>query len=68
MRRIVERSHQEVVALLTANRGRLDALVAALLERETLDEEDAYAAAGVPRVPAGGDAPVAAAASTRVDG
>jgi cell division protease FtsH len=49
VRRIVEQSHQEVVALLQENRGKLDSLAAALLEHETLDEEDAYAAAGVPR-------------------
>jgi cell division protease FtsH len=36
-----------VSALLRENRGRLDALAEALLEHETLDEEDAYAAAGV---------------------
>jgi cell division protease FtsH len=31
------------------NRARLDALANALLEQETLEEEDAYAAAGVTR-------------------
>ena len=35
-----------------ASRGRLDALAEALLERESLDEADAYAAAGVDRVSA----------------
>jgi cell division protease FtsH len=49
VRRIVEESHQQVVALLKQNRSKLDSLAAALLEHETLDEEDAYAAAGVPR-------------------
>jgi cell division protease FtsH len=49
VRRIVEQSQQEVVALLRQNRGKLDSLASALLEHETLDEEDAYAAAGVPR-------------------
>jgi len=48
-RRIVDESHQQVVALLQENRRKLDALATALLEHETLDEEDAYAAAGVPR-------------------
>lgn len=42
-------AHAEVVTLLTENRARLDALASALLERETLDEDDAYAAAGVTR-------------------
>ena len=49
MRRIVEQAHKQVVALLKKNRGKLDSLAAALLEHETLDEEDAYAAAGVER-------------------
>jgi cell division protease FtsH len=47
VRRIVEQAHSEVVALLTENRAKLDSLAAALLEHETLDEDDAYAAAGV---------------------
>jgi cell division protease FtsH len=49
VRRIVDESHKEVVALLEANRSKLDSLAKALLEHETLDEADAYAAAGVPR-------------------
>ena len=49
VRRIVTEAHDEVVTLLTENRARLDALASALLEHETLDEDDAYAAAGVER-------------------
>ncbi len=49
MRRIVDESHEQVVELINGNRGKLDALAEALLEHETLDEEDAYAAAGVER-------------------
>jgi cell division protease FtsH len=49
VRRIVAEAHDEVVALLTKHRERLDALASALLEHETLDEADAYAAAGVRR-------------------
>jgi cell division protease FtsH len=49
VRRIIDRSHQQVVDLLKGSRARLDALAAALLEHETLDEDDAYAAAGVAR-------------------
>ncbi|HXE92942.1 MAG TPA: ATP-dependent zinc metalloprotease FtsH, partial [Gaiellaceae bacterium] len=41
VRRIVDESHQQVVALLKQNRGKLDSLATALLEHETLDEEDA---------------------------
>jgi len=47
VRRIVDQAHHEVVALLTENRTKLDSLASALLEHETLDEDDAYAAAGV---------------------
>jgi cell division protease FtsH len=46
-RRIVEEAHGEVTDLLRANRSRLDALASALLEKETLDEDEAYAVAGV---------------------
>jgi cell division protease FtsH len=47
VRRLVATAHEEVVALLTENRARLDSLAQALIEHETLDEEAAYAAAGV---------------------
>jgi cell division protease FtsH len=49
VRRIVESAHSEVGALLREHRSNLDSLVAALLERETLDEAGAYAAAGLLR-------------------
>ena len=49
VRRIVELMHAETTEVLLAHRSNLDSLVAALLERETLDEADAYAAAGLPR-------------------
>jgi cell division protease FtsH len=48
VRRIVEDSYEEVMALLTEQREKLEALAAALLEKETLDGADAYAAAGLP--------------------
>jgi cell division protease FtsH len=51
VRRIVDSAHTEVLELLREHRSKLDALVAALLERETLDEADAYSAAGLPREP-----------------
>jgi cell division protease FtsH len=47
IRRVVTEAHDEVVKLLAENRDRLDGLAQALLEHETLDEDDAYAAAGV---------------------
>jgi cell division protease FtsH len=48
-KRIVDTANADVLALLAAERQRLDALADALLERETLDELDAYAAAALPR-------------------
>jgi cell division protease FtsH len=45
--RIVEDAHAEVTQLLTEHRDQLDNLAHALLESETLDAPDAYAAAGV---------------------
>jgi cell division protease FtsH len=51
VRRIVESAHEEVGEVLRDHRSNLDTLVAALMERETLDEVDAYAAAGLPRNP-----------------
>jgi cell division protease FtsH len=52
VRRIVDSAHKEVTTLLRTRRSNLDSLVNALLEHETLDEVDAYAAAGLPRNPA----------------
>jgi cell division protease FtsH len=66
VRRIVDESHQEVVALLKQNRSKLDSLAAALLEHETLDEEDAYAAAGVTRAATTSADSYAAAARSRM--
>jgi cell division protease FtsH len=51
VRRLVERCDEDVRRLLAENRDKLDALVRALMERETLDEADAYAVAGVDRPP-----------------
>jgi cell division protease FtsH len=65
VRRIVAEAHNEVVALLRENRARLDALASALLAHETLDEEDAYAAARVTRPEATPAEELAAAARSR---
>jgi cell division protease FtsH len=51
VRRIVEECYVKAVDLLRENRQRLDSLSAALLEHETLDERDAYHAAGFEREP-----------------
>jgi cell division protease FtsH len=48
VRRIVEEAQEEVTHLLSEHRDQLDGLAHALLENETLDAPDAYAAAGVP--------------------
>ena len=64
VRRIVEEGHRTVTTLLRENRDKLDALANALLEHETLDQDDAYAAAGVDRTASQHPAlPAAAAAS-----
>jgi cell division protease FtsH len=47
VRRIVEAAHDEVAALLSEHRRKLEALADALIEHETLDETEAYAAAGI---------------------
>jgi cell division protease FtsH len=49
VRRIVEEAHAAVTQLLGENRDRLDSLTEALLAAETLDEDEAYAAARVDR-------------------
>jgi cell division protease FtsH len=49
VRRIVETAHEEATLTLSSHRDTLDALVAALLERETLDQDEAYDAAGLPQ-------------------
>ncbi|HZQ04874.1 MAG TPA: AAA family ATPase, partial [Gaiellaceae bacterium] len=62
VRALVDAAHEEVVALLAENREKLDALAEALLEHETLDQDDAYAAAGIAPLPRA-DEPVAAVQS-----
>ena len=47
IREIIDAAHDDVTQLLADNRARLDALAEALMREETLDEADAYAAAGV---------------------
>ena len=48
VRHLIEDAHEQVTKLLSANREHLDALADVLLERETLEQDEAYAAAGVP--------------------
>ncbi|WP_318207677.1 MULTISPECIES: ATP-dependent zinc metalloprotease FtsH [unclassified Streptomyces] len=49
MRRIVDECYESAVRQLREHRDQLDALAAALLENETLEEADAYRAAGITR-------------------
>jgi cell division protease FtsH len=67
VRRLVDESHEQVVELLRRNRDKLDSLAKALLEHETLDEDDVYAAAGVDRAPAASAVTYSAAARSRTD-
>jgi hypothetical protein len=46
VRRIVEGCYERAQTMLGANRERLESLTRALLEQETLDQDDAYRAAG----------------------
>jgi cell division protease FtsH len=69
VRRIVEQCHKEVLALLAENRAKLDSLAAELMEHETLDEDAAYAAAGVEHAPSdrGGELAVSASLAETAD-
>jgi cell division protease FtsH len=46
VRRIIETAEEETVALLRANRSKLDALVGRLLEKETIDQDEVYEVVG----------------------
>ena len=47
VRRIVDECHREAIRLLTDNRDRLDRLAEAVLKKDTLDEDEIYAATGL---------------------
>jgi cell division protease FtsH len=47
VKRIVDEAHGEAIRLLTEHRERLDSLAEALVQAETLDQPEAYAAAGL---------------------
>ena len=51
MLRIIDESHEEARRLLTKHRRELEALAQALLERETLDEEEILEVTGLPPAP-----------------
>ncbi len=50
IRRVVDACYEEACRKLREHRGQLDALAAALLESETLEETDAYRIAGITRL------------------
>ena len=60
--RIIGESHEEAKRLLAAHRPQLDALAQALLERETLDEEQILEVTGLPAAPPLETAPLRAGA------
>ena len=62
VRRIVNEAHDETVAMLREHRSSLDSLAEALLEHETLDQDEAYAAAGIAAAGAPDERPAAAQA------
>ena len=47
VRHLIESAHEQVTELMIINRDKLESLAQALLEQETLDQDEAYAAAGV---------------------
>ncbi|GAA3103559.1 cell division protease FtsH [Kribbella aluminosa] len=49
VRRLIEQCYADARRLLREHRPKLDSIADQLLEHETLDEADAYAAAGIPR-------------------
>src|SRR5512133_1485613 len=51
VQRIIEEAHAQAIELLRAHRPQLDALVAALLARETLDQQEILAVTGLPPAP-----------------
>jgi cell division protease FtsH len=51
VQRIIRESHEQAKSLLARHRKALDALVAALLERETLDEQEILEVTGLPPAP-----------------
>jgi cell division protease FtsH len=49
VKRLIDACYQQALTLLRENRQRLENIVTELLERETLDEAEVYAAADIPR-------------------
>ena len=60
VRRIVEEAEHDTVLLIERERPRLEALTRALLDKETLDQAEAYEIAGVPLPESAAEAPTPA--------
>jgi cell division protease FtsH len=65
VQRIINECHDEAMRLLSKHRKQLDALVAALLSRETLGEEEILAVTGLPPAPALNARPLSVTTSSR---
>ncbi|VCU72474.1 ATP-dependent zinc metalloprotease FtsH [Pigmentiphaga humi] len=63
---IIHGCHDKALSLLREHRAQLDALVRALLERETLDEKEILAATGLPPAPKLDELPTVAASTDSV--
>ena len=67
VKRIVDEAHDDAIRLISENRDRLDSLAEALVRDETLDQPQAYAAAGLTapsdEVPAAEVAPAVSSAT-----
>jgi cell division protease FtsH len=62
VQRILQEGYEDALRLLQGHRRELDALVRALLEKETLDEEEILAVTGLRRAPRSAAGPLAAPA------
>jgi cell division protease FtsH len=65
VQRIIDECHADAMRLLTAHRKELDALVAALLARETLGEQEILEVTGLPPAPALNASPLGAASEKK---
>jgi cell division protease FtsH len=65
VQRIIAESHREALDLLAAHRAQLDALVEALLARETLDQQEILQVTGLPPAPELKDRPLVRQAQER---
>jgi cell division protease FtsH len=59
VQRIIEECHEEAKRLIAENRAALDALVKALMERETIGEEEILEVTGITPPPAPDNRPLA---------